>query len=425
MKNNCAFTIVAKNYIGLALILEASIKEHFNDLDFYIIVADEVDSSLKSELPKEVIIAKDTLGFPDNLWNEMSFKYNLTEFCTSIKPGSILHFLNQGYEKVIYIDPDIYFFGSIGVIFDKLNNISILLTPHITEIPDLGESDSPESDWMNCGIYNLGFCGVRKTSYAIQIINWWHARLIDHCFNDRLKAEYTDQKWMDFIPALLPAEEVSILRDLGINMAPWNFFQRKIISKDNILCVCGRKSNENITPLIFVHYSGYNYKSLIDGVIIQNNIAQMKCYPDLEIIFNQYATAIHNNAAMFLSFFHQTYTYNTYDNGKPVLDYHRRLYAALKNRGVDFPAPFSSKGPLYHAFYKHGLIQKNPSDSIKISKKDVGIVKKLRWFNFIMRITYKLLGSNKYFMLVRLFRPYSAYEAQIHIIDKKYSTSNI
>ena len=46
---NCAFTIVAKNYIGLAQILEKSIREYYNDLLFYIIVADEIDNELKKE----------------------------------------------------------------------------------------------------------------------------------------------------------------------------------------------------------------------------------------------------------------------------------------------------------------------------------------------------------------------------------------
>ena len=36
---NCAFTIVAKNYIGLAMILEKSIKRYYTDLDFFIVVA--------------------------------------------------------------------------------------------------------------------------------------------------------------------------------------------------------------------------------------------------------------------------------------------------------------------------------------------------------------------------------------------------
>jgi hypothetical protein len=38
---NCVFTIVAKNYIGLAQILEESLKDKNPDVDFFIFVADE------------------------------------------------------------------------------------------------------------------------------------------------------------------------------------------------------------------------------------------------------------------------------------------------------------------------------------------------------------------------------------------------
>ena len=105
---NCAFTIVAKNYIGLAMILEKSIKRYYTDLDFFIVVADEPSSEL-SDMPENIIFAKDELGIDNKKWYEMAFKYDLTEFCTAIKPDSILYILSQGYEKVIYLDPDIYF----------------------------------------------------------------------------------------------------------------------------------------------------------------------------------------------------------------------------------------------------------------------------------------------------------------------------
>ena len=44
MKTNCAFTIVAKNYVGLAQLLQKSIMHHNSNIDFYIIVADELDT---------------------------------------------------------------------------------------------------------------------------------------------------------------------------------------------------------------------------------------------------------------------------------------------------------------------------------------------------------------------------------------------
>ena len=111
MNKKCAFTIVAKNYIGLGQILGKSIYQYDKDVDFYIVVADEITRT-KCEVPPNVIVAKDSLEIDPEKWVNMSFKYDLTEFCTSIKPFSFRYFFNKGYDSAIYFDPDIFVFGS-------------------------------------------------------------------------------------------------------------------------------------------------------------------------------------------------------------------------------------------------------------------------------------------------------------------------
>ena len=108
MNKNCIFTICAKNYIGLAQTLEKSVKKYNNNVDFYIIVADEFNREEKTILGNNIFIAKEILNIDETLWINMSFKYNLTEFCTCIKPFTIEYFFTQkGYETVCYLDPDI------------------------------------------------------------------------------------------------------------------------------------------------------------------------------------------------------------------------------------------------------------------------------------------------------------------------------
>ena len=58
MKKNVAFTICAKNYIGLAQILEQSVRVHNPGVDFFIFVADEFSLTEKADLlPPNVIVA--------------------------------------------------------------------------------------------------------------------------------------------------------------------------------------------------------------------------------------------------------------------------------------------------------------------------------------------------------------------------------
>ncbi len=82
----CAFTIVAKNYIGLAQILGQSLQRQNPAIDFRIYVADEMTDG-NATLPPNVVIAKTALkDLSDSQWTDMAFKYDLTEFCTAIKP---------------------------------------------------------------------------------------------------------------------------------------------------------------------------------------------------------------------------------------------------------------------------------------------------------------------------------------------------
>ena len=226
MNRRCAFTIVAKNYIGLGQILGKSISVYDNDIDFYIIVVDEF-SSQEIRVPSNVLLAKDCLGISPSKWVNMTFKYDLTEFCTSVKPFSFRYFFCAGYESVIYFDPDIFVYSSLNTIFDELGNRSVMLVPHIADIHVNYDGELPEWAIMSNGIYNLGFCAMNNTLSSKLLVDWWCKRLEDSCFSDRAKGFFTDQKWMDWIPGFL-GDDCKISQNLGFNMAPWNYFERKI-----------------------------------------------------------------------------------------------------------------------------------------------------------------------------------------------------
>ncbi len=75
---HCLFTICAKNYIGLAQLLGQSIAKYNYNVDFYIVVADEIDKVTTHIDDPYILIAKDILSIDEALWNNMTFKYNST-----------------------------------------------------------------------------------------------------------------------------------------------------------------------------------------------------------------------------------------------------------------------------------------------------------------------------------------------------------
>ncbi|WP_343567418.1 hypothetical protein [Sphingobacterium sp.] len=429
MKKNLVFTICAKNYIGLAQILEESVLDHSMDTDFLIFVADQIlDEGILSSLPSNIKIARDVVGIDGDMWIDMSFKYNLTEFCTSIKPAVFLHLLeNTAYEKIVYLDPDIYVFSSLTPIYEMMDEHSIVLTPHVTRISDVYKGELPDTDFLGNGIFNLGFCGVKNDQTGKKMIKWWHSKLLYNCFIDPYLNTFTDQKWMDYLPAFFNDKELLITRHLGLNIAPWNFFERRISMKEDQLIVAARENEDEIYPVIFVHYSGYNYTQLKEGVVIQNNVSSLNNYEDIKLLTGRYAQSIKDNRVKFDRFIHLEYSYNRFDDGTLINSFHRRLYRSLINKGEKLEQPFSCSS---HSFYarlkKAGMIRQTTLNIDKVGKSNMrGMDAKLLFFNRMTRIIYRLLGFERYSLFVRLLRPYSRYESQIHLLDPQYDKENI
>ncbi len=431
MNKNVAFTIVAKNYIGLAKILEESLIHKNNDTDFFIIVADEFPENYDFEsLPSNVLIAKNILNISNRDWLDMSFKYDLTEFCTSIKPASFLYFIeNSKYQKILYFDPDIFIFNSLISIYDILETYSILLTPHISTIQEKFNGDLHESNILGSGVFNLGFCGIKRSDVSIKMLIWWNSRLKNKCFIDSYNFYFTDQKWMDFLPCYFNDNDLCISRDLGLNIAPWNYFERKVYLEGDQLMVCNREEyiNKNISKVIFVHFSGYNYNELKCGRIIQNNISSLKNFKDIEILLNTYTNAIIEKRDLFDTYINETYTYSNFENGVSITKLHRRLYRSLVDNNYDFFNPFSTDyKTFYRLIYSKGMINRSFQNKIKINRNNLqGVEGKLKVFNFITRLLYKIIGVEKYTELVRLLGAFGRFEAQIHLISRSFDKENI
>jgi hypothetical protein len=428
---NCVFTIVAKNYIGLAQILEKSLKSKNPDTDFFIIVADNFSEGFNTEeIPSNILVARNELNISSQNWIDMSFKYDLTEFCTSIKPAAFSYFIEKTeYEKIIYLDPDIYIYSSLKPIYEMLENHSIVLTPHINIIQDTFKGDRSESGLMSTGVFNLGFCGIKRSLSSKRMISWWHERLLDKCYIDSYDSYFTDQKWMDFLPCFFSSDELYISRHLGMNIAPWNFFERKIFLSDEGLMVCSREDNDEKTnvPVIFVHYSGYNYNEMKKGNVVQNNISNIKEYEDIKLLTAVYSKVIFEDREIFDKYIKEKYSFGTFENGDIIKGFHRRIYRSLVNKGLVFGNPFSvANNSLHQKLKRNGMTKPSLLNIDKATKENLqGVGKKLKMVNSATRLLYKLVGFEKYLLFIRLMRSFSRFETQIHLVTSNYDDENI
>ncbi len=432
-KNKIVFTIVARNYYGLAQVLKESVRRQHDDVEFLVFIADGIPVQERGRFGEDAIDATTVMHryVPAQKLLEMAFKYNLTEFCTAIKPFCFRYvFDDTSHEDAIYLDPDIFLFSSLAPVFDALATSSIVLTPHIV-FPSLKEGKRRDSGIMATGIFNLGFVGLRRSPSAAVFLQWWSQRLEDQCFVDSHDALFTDQKWVDFVPALFPQRDVRVLRHGGANLAPWNFHERQVqTGPDGTLLVERRQgadadlptnSDATLDPVMFVHFSGFDYKRLCEGEVAQYNIDGLELYPDLQPLIDRYMAAIKAQRAVVLEFMAMPYVYGAYRDSSPVISFHRRLYRSALESGLPCGDPFTVGDGSFHArLARHRLLPDdgNATGMDKSNKNNMaGVGRKLAMINRGMRALKRIIGFKNYIVLLRLMRPYSRAESQLHLID--------
>ncbi|RJQ74964.1 FkbM family methyltransferase [Pseudonocardiaceae bacterium YIM PH 21723] len=248
MPETLACTIVARNYLPAAKVLARSYLAQHPDHEVVVLVLDGVGAAASdsSGQPARVrFVGPETAGLDRDEFLRMATAYNITELATAVKPY-LLRELRRTAEVAIYLDPDIEVYAPMPELSELAKQHSIVLTPHFLQpLPRDGRLPA-ETDVMGSGIFNLGFIAVGPGSEGF--LDFWAERLRHDAIVAPDRQLFTDQRWVDQVPALFPNH---VLRDPGFNVAYWNAHERPVDrAADGTPTAGGR-------PLRFYHFSGY------------------------------------------------------------------------------------------------------------------------------------------------------------------------
>lgn len=248
------FTICSNNYLAQAKALGDSVLQTNPDYTFFIGLVDELSPEInyENEIAHPIILCNE-IGIPDfdSLWK----KYDIIELNTCVKPFYLEYFTNKYTDltHLMYFDPDTFVFGNLINIEKELQDgKEIILTPHIlTPIPLDGKAPT-ENTFLNYGIYNLGFIGIKNPINNISFFKWWSERTYKVGFSNVAEGFFVDQLWMNLTPLFF--ENTIVSRNYGLNMAPWNLHERFLSYVDNNWLVNSHQT------LVFFHFSSYDYR---------------------------------------------------------------------------------------------------------------------------------------------------------------------
>jgi hypothetical protein len=322
------FTSATAAYIDRASVLVESVRRFHPDADVYITFPDvsPPDTSVDEALARfDGVIRLEDLGLADD--KGWIFSHNVVEFCTAVKPFALLQLLGKGYERIVYLDPDIALFSPLDPVLEQLAHSSITLTPHQLRPEETKQAVvDNEICSLRYGVYNLGFVAIRNDDDGRAFARWWSERCYDYCLDEPEQGLFTDQKLCDLVPALF--DNVRVLRHAGLNVASWNLSRRPITaSPAGEIVVDGRQ------PLVFFHFTKINHV----GEVMLKRYCNGSTMP-LELMMwyrsRLKAFAVPGLPANYWQF-------GTFADGGSITGEHRHRYRSQPQAGEICPDPFA------------------------------------------------------------------------------------
>lgn len=214
-----------------------------------------LSDSLPKNIPFKVGIVDGNVSGPDvvtpnelsiNELSQMRERYDNESLVSAIKPYFAAYFLRtEGIENVIYFDPTIQVMGDIEVIVQTLQTAEILLTPRLTG--KFGASlYGDEKLFLNTGMYDAGFWGIRKTENIFRFLKWWQDRLADRSHFDLCNGMNHEQLWLNYVPIFF--KNVAVNKSKGWNVGLQNLHERVLTKRGNKWMV------NTMEPLLFINF---------------------------------------------------------------------------------------------------------------------------------------------------------------------------
>lgn len=249
------------NYLGRLMGLYDSMSRHHKHFVLYIVCLDDKlhnhlsDNNLRNTV---VIPVKEIEAFYPELLllkkerSPVDYIFTLSPYYPS--------FILQKYSEIPFIcslDVDQYFFSSSDVVFEQLEQCSVLITPHrfCDKIKHLEAY----------GKYNVSFQVFKNDSHGRGCLKLWRHQCYSWCKDVLEDDKFADQKYLDTWQQQF-GDKVQPIKNVGLGLAPLNFENYTITIKNNTVFIDEEK-------LILYHYQGLRFMS---GNLINSGMATYK-----------------------------------------------------------------------------------------------------------------------------------------------------
>lgn len=278
---NIYCTLFNKAYLVKGLALHSSMRRNIPDFHLYILAMDEcTETALNSLKLDRVTVISINSVIDEHLEKVLGNRPGPAFFwtCTPLIIEYVLTDLNE--EWCTYVDADCYFFGDPGKVFDVIGDrgCSVGIVEHRFR-KDGSYYDHVESD----GRFNVAFNVFRNEENSLSILREWKEQCILQCTNKPTGGYFGDQLYLNEWPDKYRG--VYIIENDGIDVAPWNVNNYRVIHKEGSYRIENSSVDEKI---IMYHFHTLNH---VSGHIVSLNLWNTKRrseIKDLLLLYREY-----------------------------------------------------------------------------------------------------------------------------------------
>lgn len=238
-------TLFDSFYLTRGVTLYRSLENVCDNFHLYIFAFDDksFDVLTKLNLKKATIIPlKD---FEDKDLLSIKSTRTRAEYCWTCTPATVLYVIEKyNVPNCTYIDADLYFYKNPKVLFDEMQDKSILITEHRYP-PKFNRA-------ALSGIYCVQFTTFLNNKEGLEALRWWRNACIEWCYNRYEDGKFGDQKYLDDWPVRFKG--VHVLQHLGGGLALWNIEQYKLLERKNNDIRFSYPAENSTFEAIFFHF---------------------------------------------------------------------------------------------------------------------------------------------------------------------------
>jgi hypothetical protein len=200
----------------------------------------------------------------------------VVEYCWTISSSLPLYIFkyHPDLDNSAYLDSDLYFFSSPVPIYEEMGHNSISIVRH---------NYSKELSYLEgrSGTYNVSMVVFKNDERAHKCLRWWREECLKWCHAYFEDGKLGDQMYLDDWPERF--DGVYVVKNKGVNLAPWNLNKYIINKKDGKIFV-------DEDELVYYHYHSFkmfdksNFQLFYSSYLISKH--------DSDIIYSPYILKI-------------------------------------------------------------------------------------------------------------------------------------